>query len=252
MKKHCCNLFYRISSKIKRIFDALCEKTQLKQHPNAASNATSMREFTTWVKTYTDIKTEVIFEIGANYAQDAEGLRYYFGLLPDDIWVFEAHPDIYAEIGKMYKFNAFNYAVFNESGEMKFNVVDLKTTKNTGVSSIYKHKYSAEAMKEVEVKSIRMDEFMSKHDIPSIDFLKLDVEGCNYEVLEGFGNRLGDIKVLHIEAEHEPIWSHQKLFDDIERILKEYKFEMVIFKRYYTQSDSLWVQKQYIKNEFHK
>jgi hypothetical protein len=100
------------------------------------------------------------------------------------------------------------------------------------------------------VRSVRMDAFMKKHGLGEIDILKLDVEGCNYEVLEGFGKRLGNVKVLHVEAEHESVWAGQKLYGDIERILRANRFELALFERHFSQSDSLWVQRKYFKRDY--
>lgn len=219
--------------------------SKIKQHPKRASNAESMKPFAEWVLNYTDLKPQIIFEIGANYGQDAEGLRYYFDLPESNVYCFEAHPDICKEIKKLYNFNVYNSAVYNQEKEMEFNVVDINSS-NTGVSSLLSAEYNKD-FKKIKLKSIRMDNFMKEHKIDKIDFLKLDVEGCNYEVLEGFGDRLKDVNVIHIEAEHIEIWKDQKLFDDIKNILSQNGFVMVYFQRYLSQSDSLWIQKKYIK-----
>ena len=116
---------------------------------------------------------------------------------------------------------------------------------NTGLSSILNlTKYDTNSVK---VKAVRMDTFMQEHDISNIDFLKLDVEGCNFEVLEGFGDRLSDIKCIHLEAEHALYIDYKEknyLYTDIERLLKKNGFELVFFQRYTLQSDSFWVQKE--------
>jgi FkbM family methyltransferase len=226
------------------------QENSIKQHPKAASRAQSMKKYAQWVKTYSSLNPKNIFEIGANYAQDAEGLRYYLNLEPEDVWVFEAHPDICKEIEKLYHFHIYNVAVFNQEKEIPFNTIDINATTNSGISSLYQNDHLKEKTKAIKVKAIRMENFMKEHKISKIDFLKLDVEGSNYEVLEGFGDRLVDVNVIHIESEHQEVWTDQKLYSDIEIILKKNGFEMVIFERYLSQSDSLWVQEKYIKKEF--
>lgn len=221
--------------------------SDIKQHPFSASNGESMKPFAEWIKNYSTLAPENIFEIGANYAQDAEGLRFYLNIAPSNVWVFEAHPEIYNEIKKLYnKFNAFNMAVFNEEKLMTFNIVDVCKNRNTGGSSFYKSKDVQEYMKEITVNSIRMDNFMKKHSISKIDVLKLDVEKVNYEVLQGFGDRLKDVNSIHIEAEHKELWQGHKLYKDIAKILIENNFEQIYFQRCDIQSDSFWIQKKYI------
>lgn len=57
---------------------------------------------------------------------------------------------------------------------------------------------------------------MNQNNVSRIDFLKLDVEGASWEVLDGFGDRIKDIGALHIEAEHieayegETLWGSKK------------------------------------------
>jgi FkbM family methyltransferase len=224
----------------------------IKIHPKSASLPNSMKPFAEWVERYTKIKVNNIFEIGANYGQDAAGLAYLFNVTPKNVYTFEAHPDLFKEIKNMYEFNVYNNAVFDEDKTMIFNIVDINTTDNTGVSSLLSKNHNSEKMKQVSVEAIRMDNFMDKHNIHFVDFLKLDVEGCNWEVLNGFGCRLKDVKIIHIEAEHETVWNNQKLYKDIELKLQEFDFELVLFQRYYSQSDSLWVQRKYLNSDLKK
>ena len=96
-----------------------------------------------------------------------------------------------------------------------------------------------------------MDTFMEQNNIEKIDFLKIDVEGCSYEVLEGFGRRLIDVNCIQVEAEHgtDNFPADWILFDKIEELLKSNNFELVDFNRCVgmKQSDSLWIQKSCIK-----
>ena len=89
-----------------------------------------MRKFADLIKDYTSINVNLIMEIGANYGQDAEGLKYYFKLNPVQIYVIEAHPEIYNELKKTYpNFSSFNVAAFNKSSEIVFNAVNLNGEK---------------------------------------------------------------------------------------------------------------------------
>ncbi len=88
----------------------------------------------------------------------------------------------------------------------------------------------------------------SKNAIESIDFLKIDVEGANCEVLVGFGNELSRVKSIQIEGECLPYWEGQKPYKDIEVLLKQNDFELVYFllSPGGVQSDSFWIQRRYI------
>jgi hypothetical protein len=94
-----------------------------------------------------------------------------------------------------------------------------------------------------------MDNFMLTHKINKICFLKLDVEGSNYEVLEGFGIKITDINAVH-EAEHinNMYRGNIYLFDAISNLLSTNGFELISFQRYSSQPDSFWVRKEFIKS----
>jgi len=223
-------------------------------HPNAVSKPESVIPIVDQIKTYTTLAPKNIFEIGANYAQDAAGLRWYFNVPAENVWVFEPHPQIFKEIEKLYRFKAFNVAVFNDSLIAEFNMVDMDLLKavnnnsvNIGMSGLMNRKDIVGVMKKVPTQTIRMDEFMDQHQIESIDFLKLDVEGATFEALEGFGSRLKDVKAMQLEAEHIQVWENQKLYTDIEKLLTEHGFSLLNFQRKSQQSDSIWVQEEYIK-----
>lgn len=221
------------------------KRLQKYQGYKPASNGCEMRQFVDWIKNWSTLQVKNIFEIGANFAQDAEYLALGFEVPSENVYVFEAHPDIYDVITKIHKFNAYNYAVFNQTREIIFNVLPI-TEANTGLSSILN--LQNRETKPVKVPAIRMDDFMNEHGIQKIDFLKLDVEGCNWEVLDGFGDRLKDVNAVHVEAEHQSNYQEKNhLFDDIRNILIKNGFEMVFFQRYVSQSDSLWIQKKFLK-----
>jgi FkbM family methyltransferase len=210
-----------------------------------ASNGCEMQQFIDWVKNWSTLTVKNVFEIGANFAQDAEYLALQFNIAPENVYVFEAHPDIYDVITKIHNFHAYNYAVYNKNGDITFNVLPITET-NTGLSSILN--LPNRQTKPVTVPAIRMDDFMNKHNIEKIDFLKLDVEGCNWDVLDGFGDRLKDVNAVHVEAEHQNNYKEQNhLFNDIRDILVKNGFEMVFFQRYISQSDSFWIQKRFLK-----
>ena len=215
-----------------------------------------------WIKTYTDIQVDTIMEIGANFAQDADWLAEQFNASPENIWIFEAHPEIFAAIRKIHpKFNAFNNAVFDKEQDMTFNMYPL-TVSNTGCSSLLEMadaslptnfgagNASGQGTRPYAVKSIRMDNFMNAHKIKGVDFLKLDAEGVNYEVLLGFCDRLKDVKCIHTESEQYDNLAYKgqkENFTRIKSLLEKAGFEMVFFQKSYSQADSFWVRKDTLK-----
>ena len=67
-------------------------------------------------------------------------------------------------------------------------------------------------------------------DIPEIadcDFLKLDVQGGELEVLRGAGRLLGRTIVVHTEVEFSHVYKDQPLFTDIDTYLRAQGFELI-------------------------
>lgn len=185
-------------------------------------------------------------EIGANFAQDATTIKHMCGINDDDIYVFEAHPVIFEEIKNRYHYHAYPQAVSNYSGHSRFYICDLENVNNNGMSSLrYSDDLYNEHYHEVTVETVRMDEMIEKNLVPEeIDFLKIDVEGNTYEVLEGMGDKIRSIKAIQCEGDYYRYWDEEILFDKIFQYLWEHNFRMVRFQitADNKESDSLWIR----------
>jgi len=62
----------------------------------------------------------------------------------------------------------------------------------------------------------RGDEYIQKNNIKSIDFLKVDTEGFEFNVIKGFGDEIEKVKVIQFEYGGTYIDSGDKLKDVIE------------------------------------
>jgi FkbM family methyltransferase len=247
--RRCLNNLRNINNRFLRLLFPNKKRYQVRLHPLAVSNGKGMKRHVNLIRNLSVIKPENVFEIGANFAQDSEYLRIHFDLKPDDVYVFEPHPQIVKEIKKVFNFNVFDVAVSDQNGKIKFYAVHLKRYNNSGVSSMYRHKDLDDKYFDlIDTQSIRMDSFIKEHNVEAIDFLKIDVEGATFDVLKGFGDEITRIKSLHIETEHDEVWKGQKLFDDIYSFLNINGFQMAYFELLDgKQSDSFWIQKRYLK-----
>lgn len=198
-------------------------------------------------------KPKNIFEIGANYGQDADFLRKRLDLKNSDIYIFEPHPEIIAEAKKYFLFNCYPFAVSDKNEKITFHAINLKST-NSGISSIMLHKFNDDSdYLDIEVEAIRMDSFISNNKIDEIDLLKVDVEGAAYQVLIGFGNELSRVKAIQIESEYLPVWDGQKTWDDVSSLLSNNGFQLIHFELQEDgiQSDSFWIQRKLIKHRIY-
>ena len=100
---------------------------------------------------------------------------------------------------------------------------------NTGLLSQFSHlERMCETMKTIEVDTRRLDEVS---EIERCDFLKIDVQGAEHDVLAHGRGVLSNTLFVHLEAEFAPIYANQPLFSEIELLLREQGFELIDFYR---------------------
>ena len=160
-----------------------------------------------------------------------------------EIHCFEPNISLIKDLRKYSKSNIFinNLAISNKIGEKNFFIHDI-----TEKSSFYKYKHIKEK-KEIKIETTTLDEYCKIKNISKINFLKIDTEGAEPEVLEGAKNQIKNDKVDCVVSE----LSIGKLYDNIDHSissLEKYmyeKFQLVgigLNRDYYkdhTQSDFL-------------
>lgn len=205
------------------------------------------------IRTKSNIIPLNIFEIGASNGADAGHLQQSFGISPDQVYCFEANPGNYYTLCNNFpNFNNYHIAVSDFTGKQIFQLhnpaADISSFKKRVSHYVYQGRY-LDNYNEIEIDTYRMDDFIKQHNIESIDVCKVDVEGCSYEVLSGFGDKLNIIKSLHIEGELVELYENQKLFNDFKVLLIDAGFTMVDYCDFdnATQCDSVWIKNEFLK-----
>lgn len=78
----------------------------------------------------------------------------------------------------------------------------------------------------IDVPVKRLDSVLSSEDLPKPALLKIDVQGFEYEVLRGGGELLRHFSHIYVEASFVELYEGQKLFGEIEKILKAKGFKL--------------------------
>ena len=95
----------------------------------------------------------------------------------------------------------YELAAGDETRKAKFKVYHGNEG-DVGSSSLHMDWKKGSGLKShiIEVHVVRLDSLVGNE---IIDVMKIDVEGYGYQALKGLGDKLNQVRVLHVETEHE-------------------------------------------------
>lgn len=145
------------------------------------------------------------------------------------VFIFEPLTENFAAIKKNIRLNRIKnihpiqLAVASKKGTQKFYVFD---DENSGTSNLYK----LDNGHEIKVKTITLPEVIKKHKIKRIDFMKIDCEGAEYEILFTLPKEIIDsIGKVSMEY-HEGVTKYGR--KDLLAFFKKHGFETRVFGTY--------------------
>lgn len=138
----------------------------------------------------------LVFDIGSNYGQFAKSCLVMFGFDSKIICV-EPNPHIVNETRNVLgpNIHILNYAVASRDNlDLDFYI----NTKASGVSTV-SHEWMEKSrfapgggwIAPIKVKTITLDTLIAQYGLP--DFIKIDVEGFEFDVLQGLSQKAGII-----------------------------------------------------------
>jgi FkbM family methyltransferase len=200
-------------------------------------------------------EVRIVLDVGArDCGESAEFAAHYPRAT---VYAFECNPatlpQCRAEAAREPRIVLTENAVSNRAGPLPFFPTDPEKTVsgwpngNPGASSMFEatgtypeEKY---VQNRIEVEAIRLDDFLASRHVGAIDVLWMDVQGAERLVLEGMGERLRDVKAVHLEAEFFEIYKGQALFGDGDAYLRARGFALIGFTSYSRYSaDTLYVR----------
>lgn len=129
-------------------------------------------------------------------------------LAPFNIYSFEPNPKLNYTLGKTFsEVNVLPYALSNEETKAKFKVPSLNGHEDDSLGSLNtESKETNETSADVfEVQCKRLDDVAASYKINRIDFIKIDVEGFELNVLEGAQHTIEEhspLLLIEIEKKH--------------------------------------------------
>jgi len=139
----------------------------------------------------------LMFDIGANIGEFSIGIA----LNTDETNIFAFEPDPIA-------YECLNYNIIESNCQDKIKPVSMALSNRSGVQTFYLSTNGADSSlfqptkfdSKIEIECMKGEDFLDKFHIKQISFLKMDAEGFEPEVLQGFGNRITDIKFFAIDV----------------------------------------------------
>jgi len=145
------------------------------------------------------LKFNVIFDVGANIGNWSITAASIFPT--SRIFAFEPVPELYrkcsSRVSKIENISPCNIGLSDQTKTATFNFYPHLKLFN----SLYDIPRN-EKPKQIKVKMTLGDEFCLNNNIDHIDFLKLDVEGAEYDILNGFATFLREKRITTIQFEY--------------------------------------------------
>jgi len=174
-----------------------------------------------------------IFDVGANVGSYAQMLRARFPVA--EIHCFEPGPKAFKQLTSNTKdlnVSLHNVALGNSNGTIVLvrssNDADgaMLTAYKEAMSSVFT--FAGEPNERIICNMVCLDDFCNNR-VPEIDFLKIDVEGHELEVLKGAKKMIGQNKINIIQFEFNEFNIFSKtFFYDYYQLLTEYKFYRIM------------------------
>jgi len=175
----------------------------------------------------------VFCDVGARWGLE-EPFKSYRDCV--DVISFEPDQEEYEELSnkKMNRDLVLPYALYSEE-----KIINLNLTKARGCSSIYKPNISFlnkfpdverfDVEETEEVQATTFDTLFKHQIIQQLDFIKLDTQGTELDILRGGEKLINDnIIGLQIEVEFKQMYNGQPVFSEIDHYIRN-KFELELF-----------------------
>lgn len=195
-------------------------------------------------KKYFGNTANIIIDIGTRDGDDAEYFREK--LDGKEVYAFDANPIAIEETKSRYPdFVVIERAVSNYDGTTKFSQILSEDKDLAGCSSIVRihDVHGRGATAEIEVPVLRMDTFIKSIGLNKIDIVKVDTEGFSFEVIDGFGEHIHNVKLFHLETETFNRHDGHKNNLEVKSFMESKGFELVDLSYQWgpTIEDQVWI-----------
>lgn len=161
----------------------------------------------------------IVFDVGANIGEWSSNLLAKNNAA--ELHCFEPSEETFLTLSKTL--SGFSHVQINQLG-LSSSKQEIEFFENDGsdVTSLYR-RFDAQNTKKISVKLITGDAYLAAHHINRIDFLKIDIEGMEYDALLGLRDTLASQKIQLVQFEYGEFNIHsERLLKHIYELLPDY------------------------------
>ena len=187
-------------------------------------------------------KPIIVIDVGAHYG---ETIRLFSNKLKiNKIYSFEASPQNFEVLKRKIsknlqnKVEIYNYGLGDKISKSYINQA-VESSSSTMNELNKESKYLKKKLQILNIKSKEvfyrkipihvstLDSFIEKHDIQSIDLLKIDTEGYEFNILRGASKYSQRINLIYFEHHYDDMIIKNYKFGDIHKLLEDKGFKMI-------------------------
>lgn len=175
---------------------------------------------------------KIVFDIGTRDGNDANYISK--ALKSNIVYAIDANPKSVEKTLASYPWiRVKQLAISDFDGESTFQQVNSGNENMDGCSSLFAEKVDKEpqfsdVVNVIDTKVARMDSLLQEEELlGKIDIVKVDTEGYTWQVLQGFGERLKDVKLFHLETESDATHKEHKNNKEVAKFMEEQGFVLV-------------------------
>ena len=173
----------------------------------------------------------IILEAGAHNGSDTvEMARIFPG---SQIYAFEPLPSLFNQLSQKTKdlsnIKCYRLALSSKPGKARFYICEP----NNGASSLLEPSHLLLADRSlhfnsiIEVEAITLDDWAHQEGIPRIDFMWLDMQGSEPEVLMASQKIFDTVKVVYTEVNYKPLYEGAILYPEFKNWMQSKGFKIV-------------------------
>lgn len=181
---------------------------------------------------FKDNKNGIFFDVGAHDGKTISNSYFFEKELNWTGVCFEPIPNIFNKLKENRSCICLNKAVYNENTTIDFMHNEGYTEMLSGIISTYDEKHKNRIKNEInyyggssqilQVETIKLVDVINNYNFSTIDYLSIDTEGSELQVLEGIDFTQIHINIIGIEVNYDGSADHLK----IKQILQNNNFSL--------------------------